>query len=317
MSTKLTLAIGSHAGIEEPLKHGFYMIGRDRECQIRPKSHSVSRRHCLLHHSGQGLRVFDLASANGTRVNDQRLEPNQWMWLKTGDTLRCGKVAFDVCVEPGDETSGPPLTSESLKAAKDSPVNKNRAWEDFDIVSFLEAEDEAERQQRYSSLRSHVRGKGAPAESVSDQSASRTCEITSIDLVQGDKEAQAVLREARERARRKAEGKSNADVELSPRARRIATIHAKIQADRVKADLDDAIKRTLGRRPHTVKGALPVSSSSGRRARTVSAEPSSHEPGHMKLCAAVFLATFTGCYLLYSAYRVGVGTPRYVIEGID
>ena len=329
MSTKLTLATGSKAGIEEPLKHGYYMIGRDQECQIRPKSHSVSRRHCLLHHSSHGLRVFDLASANGTIVNDQRLEPNQWVWLHTGDQLRCGKLVFQISVEVNDEKSGPPVTSASLSAEDDPPAIENRGWENFDIASFLEAEDEAERQQRLASLRNHARGDKTDAASRrSEATSSKACEVTSIDLVKGDKEAQAVLEQARERARQKGESKSDSEEEISTRARRIAAIRAKIESERAQSERADAIKRALGHKPQRVKDTLPGSTSSGKTSSPSKSSPrktpKSHvpaEPGQTKplnLYVAVLVATCTICFCLYSAYQVSVGTPtRPPMEEID
>ena len=218
MIAKLVLTTGSHAGIEIPFKYGYYMIGRDEECQIRPSSHSVSRRHCLLHHSEHGLRVFDLASANGTHVNQERLEPNQWVWLRSDDKLRCGTLIFDVSVQLGSQRAGRTIATASLKAKDeaDPPVIKQRAWEDFDIASFLEAEDEAERQERYASLKSQ----SDDDEQSRDESQSRSCEVTSIDLVQGDKKAQAVLEEARRKAA------EQRDFRFSARAIRIAALRA-------------------------------------------------------------------------------------------
>ena len=58
MAAQLVLASGSRSGLAAPLFEGYYLIGRHEECQIRPKSRSVSRRHCLLHNHNGLLRVF-------------------------------------------------------------------------------------------------------------------------------------------------------------------------------------------------------------------------------------------------------------------
>ncbi len=315
MSAKLTLATGSHAGIETPLKYGYYMIGRDVECQIRPRSHSVSRRHRLLHHSEHGLRVFDLASANGTHVNDERLEANQWVWLRSAYKLRCGTVIFDVSVRLARKSAGPMVAAASLKAKHESDpaVIKQRASEDFDIASFLEAEDEAERQERYAALKSQ----SDDDEQSRDESQSRSCEVTSIDLVQGDKEAQAVSEEARSKAAAKtAERPDDPDSRFSARALRIAALRAKIEAERVDAERNDAINRALGLRGRVIKRPSPGSSSS----RASVAQPKTAtktESAHPRIYAVVLLATLAGGCFIYSAYHVALGTPTHVIEEID
>lgn len=70
------------------------MIGRLKECQIRPKSRSVSRRHCLLHWQDDTLKVFDLDSTSGTRINGEKIPPRTWSVLPPDGELRCGKICF-------------------------------------------------------------------------------------------------------------------------------------------------------------------------------------------------------------------------------
>lgn len=75
------------------------MVGRHNECQIRPHSQSIDERHCLLEHRHGLLRVFDLESDGGSFVNGDKLSPHKWRFLKNGDQLRCGKLAFFVCID--------------------------------------------------------------------------------------------------------------------------------------------------------------------------------------------------------------------------
>lgn len=57
----------------------------------------VSRVHCRLVVSSKGdLEVEDLASTNGTFVNDRRVQKAE---LKTGDRLRIGRVELAVTRE--------------------------------------------------------------------------------------------------------------------------------------------------------------------------------------------------------------------------
>lgn len=99
MTARLVLLTGSQSGIVAPLQQGYYMIGRHQECQIRPKSRSVSRRHCVLHFQGDRLSAMDLASTSGSKRNADRFTPKTWVVLEDGDTLKLGKVQFRVCFE--------------------------------------------------------------------------------------------------------------------------------------------------------------------------------------------------------------------------
>jgi len=53
----------------------------------------VSRVHCRLTAGADALNVEDLASTNGTFVNDRRIETGQ---LASGDRLRLGRVELTV-----------------------------------------------------------------------------------------------------------------------------------------------------------------------------------------------------------------------------
>lgn len=84
--------------------NGFYMIGRHAECQIRPKTRSVSRRHCLIQCQDESVQLMDLDSTGGTRLNDKKVEPKTWRLLSEGDRVRCGKIEFRISL-----TAQPPL----------------------------------------------------------------------------------------------------------------------------------------------------------------------------------------------------------------
>lgn len=160
---RLVLAVGSRAGLEAPLHTGYYMIGRHKECQIRPKSRSVSRRHCLLHNEDGVLRLFDLKSTAGTFKNDERLESYRWYEVVDGDEVRCGKVLFVVEFDDEGVAGEPPETNgvdqgfERRDAQKDSFMLGGAAWQDVDVAGFLESEDEVDREIRYENIRSSKR----------------------------------------------------------------------------------------------------------------------------------------------------------------
>ena len=144
-SIELILATGSKSGTPAPIQRGYYMIGRHAECQIRPKSRSVSRRHCLLHHGEHGLSVFDLRSTRGTQVNEEEIEPHSWVQLSDGDQIRCGKICFDVSIKQAVPVGVGQQASATEKASD--------AWGESDIAQFLEDEDDAERERRYGQIR--------------------------------------------------------------------------------------------------------------------------------------------------------------------
>ncbi|MBZ0290980.1 MAG: FHA domain-containing protein [Anaerolineae bacterium] len=52
----------------------------------------VSRRHAVLVHSQGSISVIDLASVNGTFLNDSRLEPHKPYELHAGDELILGTL---------------------------------------------------------------------------------------------------------------------------------------------------------------------------------------------------------------------------------
>lgn len=63
------------------------MVGRDRSCAIVLSHPAVSRRHARLTLSGDRFTLEDLKSANGTFVNNNRVEKAS---LKPGDVVRFG-----------------------------------------------------------------------------------------------------------------------------------------------------------------------------------------------------------------------------------
>ena len=63
------------------------MVGRDRTCTIVLAHPAVSRRHARITSAGQGPVLEDLQSANGTYVNNARIDR---VVLKAGDIVRFG-----------------------------------------------------------------------------------------------------------------------------------------------------------------------------------------------------------------------------------
>jgi pSer/pThr/pTyr-binding forkhead associated (FHA) protein len=64
-------------------------IGRAKGADLIINAALVSRVHCRLEASKEGVAVTDLSSTNGTFVNGKRIERAT---LANGDTLRVGRV---------------------------------------------------------------------------------------------------------------------------------------------------------------------------------------------------------------------------------
>jgi eukaryotic-like serine/threonine-protein kinase len=72
---------------KHPLQGESMMVGRDRSCAIVLAHPAVSRRHAKITLSGSSCVLEDLKSANGTFVNNTRVERAK---LKPGDVVRFG-----------------------------------------------------------------------------------------------------------------------------------------------------------------------------------------------------------------------------------
>jgi tetratricopeptide (TPR) repeat protein len=66
---------------------GSIVIGRHQSCDLAIRSSKASRRHAEIAKSGDGYRLYDLASTNGTFVNGERVEERL---LQQGDRIEIG-----------------------------------------------------------------------------------------------------------------------------------------------------------------------------------------------------------------------------------
>ena len=88
------------------------VIGRGEECTLRIPLAAVSRRHAELIKGEDELRVRDLASSNGTYVNNRRINETA---LKAGDRLAVGPIVFTLQIDGVPEEISP-VRSKSQKA---------------------------------------------------------------------------------------------------------------------------------------------------------------------------------------------------------
>jgi pSer/pThr/pTyr-binding forkhead associated (FHA) protein len=83
------------------LGRGLVLIGRHPQCDIRLDSNQVSRRHCCLTEADGEVRVCDLGSTNGIRINGRRVQSGR---LKPGDELMIANFRYFVDI-PATEAS--------------------------------------------------------------------------------------------------------------------------------------------------------------------------------------------------------------------
>jgi hypothetical protein len=69
-------------------------VGRLSSNQLVVNDPKASSRHATISPAGQGYRITDLGSTNGTFVNEQRLSPNAPFTLNPGDRIRVGDTTF-------------------------------------------------------------------------------------------------------------------------------------------------------------------------------------------------------------------------------
>lgn len=111
---------------------GSLRLGRSSSNDIHIPDEELSRNHCIFERSGEtGIRLTDLASANGTYVNDAILG-NDSVELKEGDMIEVGQVRISVGEPLGGASSAPtskPVdlglgTSASAPSARGTPASR-------------------------------------------------------------------------------------------------------------------------------------------------------------------------------------------------
>jgi predicted component of type VI protein secretion system len=117
MKVSLVVASGVHQGKVIPVPGAQFLIGRDPECQLRPASQAISKKHCaVLIRDGQ-VYVKDYGSTNGTLVNDTLLQGEELV-VSNNDSLKVGPLDFTFRIEPTPAPEdGTPLPSTNPEAS--------------------------------------------------------------------------------------------------------------------------------------------------------------------------------------------------------
>ena len=146
MQVSLKVVSGTHEGKVIPIKDEKLLIGRGESCQLRPKSESISRKHCAIVQKDGRLLLVDLKSRNGTFINEKQVSSDKAKVLKNGDRLRCGQLEFEILLEVGIANSKQPEVQSVKEAAGRMTEQSNQdSRECVDIGSWLSEADQVDR----------------------------------------------------------------------------------------------------------------------------------------------------------------------------
>jgi predicted component of type VI protein secretion system len=137
MNLSLQVLQGSAEGREIPIRLSQFLIGRDPECQLRPASPLVSKRHCAIFVRADRVYLRDFDSTNGTLVNRQPIKGETE--LKDGDELKIGPLFFRVKVRADSDVDGQAAeTPQAGRKAADAAAPPRPGKSDFDEDSLMD-----------------------------------------------------------------------------------------------------------------------------------------------------------------------------------
>jgi len=107
MEAKLIVLEGKHRDREIPLPETIFLVGRDRQCHLRPHCELVSKLHCAIAAWAGKVRVRDLKSRNGTYLNGKLIDGE--VVVNDGDRLQVGALVFAFWIKSEGVPIVPPL----------------------------------------------------------------------------------------------------------------------------------------------------------------------------------------------------------------
>jgi pSer/pThr/pTyr-binding forkhead associated (FHA) protein len=139
---KLSLVVktpGKSEGQGIPINLAQFVIGRDPQCNLRPASALISKRHCALIIRGEKAFIRDFDSTNGTSLNDQPVKDE--IELHNKDRLKVGPLLFEVVLETQTAVNRPTPPPPTKKPA-DAPKPVEPADDDSIAAMLLSLQDE-------------------------------------------------------------------------------------------------------------------------------------------------------------------------------
>lgn len=136
----MVLSSGKAAGKALPINVAQFIIGRDPECNLRPASAMISKRHCAVITKNDQVFLRDFDSTNGTFVNETPLKGE--VALKDGDVIKVGPLSFKVVIE-GQPAPAKQAPVPAPKAVP-QPVIADISDDDAAAAAFLSVEEDGD-----------------------------------------------------------------------------------------------------------------------------------------------------------------------------
>jgi hypothetical protein len=93
MEVTLIVLNGVHKGRHIPVTTPTFLIGRGKQCQLRPVRQDVGRQHCAIVVRGERVLLRDYGSTNGTILNRTTLVEGE-VQVSDGDVFDVGPLQF-------------------------------------------------------------------------------------------------------------------------------------------------------------------------------------------------------------------------------
>jgi pSer/pThr/pTyr-binding forkhead associated (FHA) protein len=135
MQTVLRVVGGKNDGREIKISVPRFIIGRGDTAHLRPSSDLVSREHCEILIGDGSVIINDLKSRNGTFINGQQLEGTHV--AKSGDSLRIGRLQFEVVIDPAKAGAKKPKVEGVVEAASRTATKSKKASLEDSITDWL------------------------------------------------------------------------------------------------------------------------------------------------------------------------------------
>jgi pSer/pThr/pTyr-binding forkhead associated (FHA) protein len=122
---KLSLVVltpGPNQGKVLEIKLSQFVVGRDPQCQLRPASPMISKRHCAVLQRDGKVFVRDFDSTNGTFVNNEQVKGE--VEVQHGAQLKMGPLLFEVRIEATAPVNRPTPPPPTKPVTKTIPANK-------------------------------------------------------------------------------------------------------------------------------------------------------------------------------------------------
>ena len=146
MQVTLKVIGGKNDGRQIKIAVPRFIIGRGETAHLRPSSDLVSREHCEIVVGDGVVRISDLKSRNGTYINGLKLDgPHD---VSSGDSLRVGRLQFEVIVDHAVAGTKKPKVKSVVEAASRAATAKKKMSLEDSISDWLMDDDEADTNER-------------------------------------------------------------------------------------------------------------------------------------------------------------------------